>query len=99
MQTIVIWKLPLGSLCPPTVDPPRDCEFLKCADRHTAPMAEHPEALARPRFPFRIQLEMPLTGSSSYPTRRLAKSNGVLGAGMEVTDQKKNEELNSFLFK
>jgi diguanylate cyclase (GGDEF)-like protein/PAS domain S-box-containing protein len=73
------------------------CEFLGCADRDTAPIAEHYEALRgcsshseyhwKNRY-WEVRVE-PLRAATG-------QINGCLGSGLDITDRKKNEEQAHF---
>jgi diguanylate cyclase (GGDEF)-like protein/PAS domain S-box-containing protein len=69
------------------------CEFLECADRDTAPIAEHYEALRGSPSHFEYHWKNRYWEIGLEPLRTPSgEIKGCLGSGMDITDRKKNEE-------
>jgi len=73
------------------------CEFLGCADRDTAPIAEHYEALRGCSSHFEFHWKNRHWEICVEPLRAATgQINGCLGSGLDITTRKKNEEQTHF---
>ena len=68
-------------------------EYLKCQDPHTTPIAQHYEALRGVSSQFEYKLNNRTFELHVEPLRsHSAEIIGVVGAGLDITERKKNEE-------
>jgi diguanylate cyclase (GGDEF)-like protein/PAS domain S-box-containing protein len=69
------------------------CEFLGCADRDTAPIAQHYEALQGRSLRLEYHWKNRYWEICLEPLRAATgQISGCLGSGLDITDRKKNEE-------
>jgi diguanylate cyclase (GGDEF)-like protein/PAS domain S-box-containing protein len=86
-------KLRAGGLVGSTV-----FEFLRCADRHTTPIAEHYDALRGVSAHFEYNWRDRILEICLEPLRtRPGAIIGCLGVGMDITDRRRDEEEAHYL--